>query len=171
MLKPRMRAGLIGLGLIGLTALPAAAQSWPSESGPTGDFLGATIRQFDRLAPPPVEAAGRGERPVPGMPVTDLPGGSVDVGRPAIVSAPQPDQGATLRRAARRGTGRHAVTATPARRPRNREAQLARELAERDRRIQQLEQQIEQDRRAQGSQSAGALYGSSPASAVSTTLR
>ena len=73
------------------TAAPAAAQSWPGDSGPNGDMLGLTMRQYERLAPPPVEAERRAERVVPGMSAMDLaPRGSVEVGSPATVTAACP---------------------------------------------------------------------------------
>ncbi|SHI56735.1 hypothetical protein SAMN02745194_00606 [Roseomonas rosea] len=145
MLTPRIPMGLLGLGLIGLSALPAAAQSWPSDSGPTGDYLGSTVRQFERLAPPPVEAGGRGERPVPNMRATDLPGVSVDMAPPALSPARQAER-AVPRRATRRGAYRAPAAASRSRGTQSREARLERALAAQDRRIRELERQIQQGR-------------------------
>ena len=148
MLKARIREGLLGLGLLGFAAMPAAAQTWPSDSGPTGDLLGATVRQFERLSPPPVEEVDRAERPVPGMPLSDVPGGSVDVGLPAVVSTPLRPTEAGSRRSVRQGAQRRPVRASArrsvsaTRRPGSREAELSRELAERDREIQELRRRL-----------------------------
>lgn len=171
MSKPRIRAGLLGLGLIGLAALPAAAQSWPSDSGPTGDYLGSSLRQFDRLSPPPIESLGRGERPVPDMAVTDLPGSTA-------YASPAP---AKPRRAARAAPRRVASPAAPRRpqaavasQPRqDREAELARELADRDRRIRELESQIgaERGRFAEPARGNGPYRDYNPAGAPTVTPR
>ncbi|WP_458095418.1 hypothetical protein [Roseomonas sp. WA12] len=145
--KPRSLCGLLGLGLLGLAAMPAAAQTWPSDSGPTGDYLGSTVRQFERLSPPPVESVQRAERPVPGMPLTDVPIGTVDVGFP-VVATPLRAPEAGSRRAMRRGAQPRTVrasargSASTTRRSGNREAELTRELAERDREIQELRQRL-----------------------------
>lgn len=139
--------GLLGLGLLGLAAMPAAAQTWPSDSGLTGDYLGSTVRQFERLSPPPVESVQRAERPVPGMPLTDVPVGMVDVGFP-VAATPLRAPEAGSRRAMRRGAQHRTVrasargSASTTRRSGSREAELTRELAERDREIQELRQRL-----------------------------
>ena len=142
MLTPRIRLGLLGLGLLGLSTLPAAAQSWPSDSGPTGDYLGSTVRQFERLAPPPVEASGRGERPVPNMPVTDLPG-TLGAGQGSFTAARQVEPPSRM---ARRSTHRARSAAPRHRGAESREARLERILAAQDRRIRELERQVQQGR-------------------------
>lgn len=176
MQKARIRGAMLGLGLLGFGAMPAVAQTWPSDSGPTGDYLGATIRQFERLSPPPVEEVGRAERPVPDMPLTDVPRGSVDVGLPMVVSTPLRPPEAGSRRSARRdvqrrpvrASSRHSVSAT--RRSGSREAELSRELAERDREIQELRQRL--DDRQRDSRGAGSnLPGTNSTGAATVTQR
>ncbi|MBP0444413.1 hypothetical protein J8J14_06430 [Roseomonas sp. SSH11] len=147
MVTPRIRAGLFGLGLLGLAASPVAAQSWPSDSGPTGDYLGSAVRQFERLAPPPIEAAGRAERPVPNLPITDVPGGAVDVGMPVITSAPLMERSTPQPRASRRAPYRQGrATSVRTRSPDIRESRLERRIAAQERRIQELERQLQQSR-------------------------
>ena len=181
------RCGLLGAGLLGLCLVamdsPAGAQSWPSDAGPRGDMLGLTLRQFERLDPPPVEAVSRAERVVPNLSPADLtPGGSVDVGLP-IVGRPLTAPGSgrayrpapavrrpVLHRQARRGTpdARPVVRAAG-----NREKELSRELADRDRQIQELQRVIEDSRRReQEPRSLGSsLFGVNPAAAATVTPR
>ena len=183
MLKPQIGGGLLGLGLLGLlgllqlAALPAAAQSWPSDSGPNGDYLRATMRQFERLSPPPVEEVGRAERIVPDMPITDVPGGSVDVGLPVVVSSPLGAAEAAPRRRSARPGARPGAQRRPvrpanstARRPRGREAELARELADRDRQIQELRRRLD-DRQRESRGTGSSLLGINPAGAATVTPR
>lgn len=181
------RFGLLGAGLIGLCLMaatqPVAAQSWPSESGPRGDMLGFSLRQFERLDPPPVEAGARAERVVPNLSPTDLmPGGLVDVGMP-IVSRPLAAPGrarayrpapAVRRPVSRQGVQRPVRTARPmVREAGNRERELSRELADRDRQIRELQRVIEDGRRPEGEpRSLGSsLLGINPAVAATVTPR
>lgn len=179
-------SGLVVLWLAALP-LPVLAQSWPSDAGPNSDILGFTLRQFNQMAPPPVEAGARAERAVPNMPQTDLiPSGMVDVGMPMITRRPlfdssqeratrSPRASDTRRRNTRRQDVRYNVRgATPmAQRSRSREQELARELADRDRQILEMRRQIEDDRRGtQESRGIGsALFGINPASAATVTPR
>lgn len=168
--------GLIGFCLLG-RSLPAAAQSWPGESGPTGDALGLTLRQFDRMDPPPIEATGRAERVVPNMPrMAPLPNGSVDVGLPVITSrAPAYRGSSRVSRPLRRQEARRRAPAVlpTTRASHGREKELSRELAGRDRQIRELQRQIEDSRRgAQESRGADStLVGISPAAAATVTPR
>jgi hypothetical protein len=185
----RMRLGLLGLGLSGLLALPAAAQGWPGESGPTGDQLGMTIRQFERLRPPPVET-GMGERAVPDLTTSDLPIGSVDVGLPMIGAPPPVVNRTSARRVARRDARRRSqgnVTAVRSSegpsyaetrsQEESRIDRLERELAARGRQIEQLQQQIDQERqqasepRSAAARPAGSPFSINPAAAATVTPR
>lgn len=138
-----LACGLLGLHLFGL-ALPAGAQSWPAESGPGSDVLRFGLRQFERLAPPPIETAGRAERAVPDLPRTVMvPNGSVEVGMPALPEPAEASQVAPApRRPARRqpAARRSPVAVTPV--SRSREGELIRELAAQSRRIRELERQV-----------------------------
>jgi hypothetical protein len=184
MLGSRMRLGLLGVGLAGLLALPAAAQGWPGESGPTGDQLGLTIRQFERLRPPPIET-GMGERAVPDLTAFDLPIGSVEVGLPMIGAPPPMVNRTPPRRAARRDARRRSqgnVTAVRSSegqgyaetrtQEESRIDRLERELAARGRQIEQLQQQVDQERqrasepRSAAARSAGSLFSINPAATV-----
>ncbi|MBP0494661.1 hypothetical protein [Roseomonas indoligenes] len=155
MLTPRLNAGILGLALTGLYVLPVAAQSWPSDSGPTSDYLGLTVRQFERLSPPPIER-NLGERVVPDMPVTDVPG-SVEVGTPSIVAAPLPpstSRSRSYRDEPRRTERRRAnIRSTAASRSVSRSGavtwdELRRELSDRDQQIRDLQRQLDQERRS-----------------------
>ncbi|TPG49224.1 hypothetical protein EAH89_21950 [Roseomonas nepalensis] len=140
----RLAPGLLALLLLGLS-LPAAAQGWPAESGPGGDSLRSSLRQFERLDPPPIEATGRRERAVPDLPPMALvPSGTVEVGMPVVSGAALPRADAPpARRAARRHpTGRRPLAMPVAQAPRSRERALVRELAAHDHRIRELERQI-----------------------------
>ncbi|MBI0537167.1 hypothetical protein D9599_16465 [Roseomonas sp. KE2513] len=181
------RCCLLGAGLLGLclmaTGRPAGAQSWPSDAGPRGDMLGLTLRQFERLDPPPIEAVSRAERVVPNLSPADLmPSGSVDVGLPVLgrsLAAPGSDRAyrpapavrrPILRRQARRGTpgARPVVRAAG-----EREKELSRELADRDRQIQTLQREIEDSRRREQEPRAlgSSLFGVNPAAAATVTPR
>jgi len=144
--RPPVLASLI-LALAALVPADGFAQSWPSDSGPTGDYLRATTRQFERLAPAPIESEGRGERAVPDMPITDVPGGSVDVGIPVVTPLPM-DRTAPRTRAPRREAYRPVQAEARPRRPApsSREGRLERELARQNERIRALERQIQQGR-------------------------
>ncbi|MFH5925537.1 hypothetical protein [Roseomonas xinghualingensis] len=168
-----MRQTLLGLSLSGLLVLPAMAQGWPGESGPNGDHLGLTMRQFDRLGPPPIEA-GMGERQVPDLTVTDLPAVTVYTGTPVLdlppVASPAPPPRAPRHEARRRGQDSQPPrTARSSIREESRLDRLERELAERGRQIEQLQQQIAQDRqlaldpRSTGARASGSLLSISPA--------
>ncbi|WP_338665847.1 hypothetical protein VQH23_11845 [Pararoseomonas sp. SCSIO 73927] len=161
MLMPRVHAGILGLVLTGLVVLPAAAQSWPSDSGPTGDQLGFALRQFERLSPPPIER-NFGERVVPDMPVTDVPG-TVEVGTPSIVPAPLPPAVSRSGRPYRTETGRAETGRAERRRGNIRSAsgsrstgrsgavtwdELRRELSDRDQQIRDLQRQLDEERRS-----------------------
>ena len=138
-----LACGLLALHLPGL-ALPAGAQSWPAESGPGSDALRFGLRQFERLDPPPIEAAGRAERAVPDLPrAAMVPNGSVEVGMPVLPEPAQASQGAPVpRRPARRQVAarRSPLAATPV--SRSREGELIRQRAAQDRRIRELERQV-----------------------------
>lgn len=181
--RPKGLSGLMVLGsaFVGLwlavLSAPVLAQSWPSESGPNGDVLGFTLRQFDRMDPPPVEAGPRAERVVPNMPRADLlPSGTIDVGMPVITRSALPDRGRSRGGRSVRAPGlrrQDMRRSEPgmthvARRPRGRGQNLARELADRDRQIWELRRQIEDDRRgAQQSSGIGSAFsGISPAAAA-----
>jgi hypothetical protein len=181
----RMRLGLLGLGLSGLLALPAAAQGWPGESGPTGDQLGMTIRQFERLRPPPVET-GMGERAVPDLTTSDLPIGSVDVGLPMIGAPPPVVNRTSARRDARRRSQGNVTAVRSSEGPSYAETRsqeesridrLERELAARGRQIEQLQQQIDQERqrasepRSAAARPAGSPFSINPAAAATVTPR
>ena len=136
--------GLLCLLLLGL-ALPAAAQGWPAKSGPGGDTLRSSLRQFERLDPPPIEATGRPERAVPDLsPMTMVPSGSVEVGMPVVSrpALPGADTPPARRSARPHPTGRRSLAMPVAHAPRGREKALVRELAARDRRIRELERQV-----------------------------
>ncbi|MCR0983195.1 hypothetical protein [Roseomonas populi] len=153
MLMTRICAGFLGLSLVGLLPAPAAAQSWPSDSGPTGDYLGLSLRQFERLSPPPVER-NLGERVVPDMPVTDVPG-SVEVGTP-YVATPLPSPSTRTARSdrteSRRTTRRRGSSNIRSASGGSSGAvswdELRRELADRDQQIQDLRRQLDQERRS-----------------------
>ncbi|WP_043833130.1 hypothetical protein [Muricoccus aerilatus] len=181
------RCGLLGTGLLGLCLVamgrPAGAQSWPSDAGPRGDMLGLTLRQFERLDPPPIEAVSRAERVVPNLSPADLmPSGSVDVGLPVVgrpLAAPGSGRAHRPALAARRPIlHRQARGGTPAARPvvraaGEREKELSRELADRDRQIRELRREIDDGRqREQEPRGLGSsLFGVNPAAAATVTPR
>lgn len=140
MLSAQRCRGMLGWVMLCISTLPAHAQNWPSDSGPTGDYLGSSLRQFERLAPPPSEMDARRERPVPNLPVTDLPQTSVEVGLPqAAPSRQRSTRQPTIRREHRQvsATSRQRHAAKPGR-------SVEQRLAEQERRIQDLERQLQQ---------------------------
>jgi hypothetical protein len=161
MLYSRMRTGLglLGIGLLGTGLLlppPARAQMWPNDSGPNGDALGSAVTQFSRLASPPIEA----ERVIPQAPVAQMPmEGYGDAGMPVVATPPAVVPRSPRRRVVRRDGRRNNYDSAPAtRRARSTESELEQSLAERERRLDQLQRQVEGDR-----QRLQALRGSSPA--------
>jgi hypothetical protein len=142
MLVSPMRIGL--LGLMALMVPPAQAQSWPGDSGPSGDLLRGALQQFERLDRPPVEMTGRLRPDL----LSDLPEGSVDVGQPSITppaaSARPARRSFTPRETRRRSSP--AVVPVARRSEESRIDRLERELAERGREIERLQRQIELQR-------------------------
>ncbi len=152
----RLRVGLVVAAM--LAAGPAAAQFWPNGSGPGQDLLRNTMEQYQRLAPPPVEAEQFAALPAPssvevGTPVLALPDEPV---RSGVVrgglSAPRRDARRTIRTTGRT-TGRTEGRREATRRPRSVDtargtdgSRLERDIAARERRIEELQRQIEADR-------------------------
>ncbi|WP_426956171.1 hypothetical protein [Muricoccus radiodurans] len=147
------RAGLgrivPGLLVAGALLLPAGAgaQSWPNDAGPSLDVLRGSIQQWDRLAPPPVDA----ERQAAIIPaVVDPPiTTTVDVGRPIVAPlprAPQPQvrTGRSVRQTVRR-TRRGTTTYRASARGTSADA-LERSVNERERRLERMQQDLEADR-------------------------
>ena len=147
MVTTRVLAGLVLATVV--AAGPAAAQLWPNGGGPSGDVLRNSIEQYQRLAPPPVDAERVAS--LPDMPpVTSR----VDVGTPVLALPDQPAPRvrtvtATTRQAARRTSVRRASVR---RGPRGSDlrgtddSRLERDLAARERRLQELQRQIDSDR-------------------------
>ncbi|MFT8244050.1 hypothetical protein [Roseomonas sp. BN140053] len=150
------------LGACALLLLPAAAgaQSWPNSVGIQGDVIAGAVAPFDRLyaaqprevaAAPGRAAIGPGRAPVPILDWTPPP---------PVTAAPIP----APRRAPARRAVRRAPAATPVAAPAANTQWLERRLADRERQLEQLRQQVEQDRQTLRGQNTGATVAPAPAS-------
>ncbi|MCQ4159384.1 hypothetical protein NON00_05540 [Roseomonas sp. GC11] len=139
------------LTLLALPAPPAAAQMWPNETGPGGDLLGNSGRQFDRIRP--VEPA----RPATatGLPPLTLPGQQPAMA-PAWTPPPLPREEATRATTTRRRAVRRAA-------PRRlTDEQWQRSFTRREQEIERLRQRLDDDRQRYDSQRAGTALRSTP---------
>ncbi|MCI0756748.1 hypothetical protein [Teichococcus vastitatis] len=93
---------------------PALAQGWPNDTGPGGDLLTSSGRQFDRLrqAAPQAESGGFAAAGRAAIPMLDW----VPPAPSAFVPAPEPAPRRTVRRAAAPRAA--AISAAPAATPR-----------------------------------------------------
>ncbi|KAA2213837.1 hypothetical protein [Teichococcus oryzae] len=142
----RFLACLIAAALLPGFVAPALAQSWPNETGPAGDLLTSSGRQFDRL-----RQAAPGPRPggfaAPDRPVVPMLDWAPPVAQPP---APAPRRVATPRRApAAAPAPASPAAATPTASTRN---DWERSLAERERELEALRRRLEEDRRLFGAQ-------------------
>ncbi|WP_376098046.1 hypothetical protein ACE7GA_07890 [Roseomonas sp. CCTCC AB2023176] len=135
--------------LAGLTG-PAAAQLWPNGGGPSTDVLRNSIDQFQRLAPPPIEAERVATLALPpvesrvdvGVPVLALP--DTAPARPAVRTERRAERRATQRRTTRvaEAAPRRSVRATD-------DGRLERELETLQRRVDDLQRQLDTERARQ----------------------
>lgn len=138
-----------------LPAAPALAQMWPNDTGPGGDMMRASSRQFDRLrqaapTPSPMAAQPYAAQPYvaqPGPGAAAIPPGQAQI--PLLDWAPPPLPAATARPAAPRRAAPRRASTPPASAPTPAAAtqDWERTLNERERELETLRRRLEEDRR------------------------
>lgn len=163
MVKTRVLVGLSLVAAVVAAPGPAAAQLWPNGSGPSLDMLRTSIEQYQRLEPPPVDA-----NRVAALPIAPSGASRVDVGIPVLALPAEPTARPRTATTARRPVRRTAVRRDGTRSarvsaPRVSDGdRLERDLAARERRLEELQRQIEADRARLEQRRGGGLSAFNP---------